>query len=64
MVRVDLEGKKGHETGTRSICIRDGIGHLEFRYIFKNILKKQAGLPAFENTNVPVSIGCHLWTLI
>ena len=49
MVRVDLEGKKGHETGTRSICIRDGIGHLEFRYIFKNILKIPH-LPDFMNS--------------
>lgn len=59
MVRIDLEGKKGHATGTRSICIRDGIGRLEFRYSFKNIFftkKKKTGLVAFENTNVPVSI--------
>lgn len=58
MVRIDLEGKKGHATGTRSICIRDGIGRLEFRYSFKNIFfyKKKTGLVAFENTSVPVSI--------
>lgn len=51
MLRVDLEGKKAHATGTRSVCIRDGIGRLEFRYIFKNILKKKTGLLAFANTN-------------